>query len=74
MDKIGEYEVLPFSKARHDITIVSQEGKRRLTVYALLEIDVTKAREKMDELKGREDISFTGWIIKCARQLMSIDR
>jgi pyruvate/2-oxoglutarate dehydrogenase complex dihydrolipoamide acyltransferase (E2) component len=68
LDKIGKYEVQPFSKARQDITVVSQEGKRRLKVYALLEIDVTVARETILSLKDKEDISFTGWIIKCVSQ------
>ena len=31
MDKIGKYEVTAFTKARQDITIVSQEGKRKLS-------------------------------------------
>jgi len=68
MDRIGSYEVKPFSKARQDIVLVSQEGKRRLNVYALLEFDVTKAREIIMKSKGTEDISFTGWIIKCVGQ------
>jgi pyruvate/2-oxoglutarate dehydrogenase complex dihydrolipoamide acyltransferase (E2) component len=68
MDKLGAYEIQPFSKARQDITVVSQEGKRRLMVYALLEVDVTKARETILALKGKEDISFTAWIVKCVGQ------
>jgi len=68
MDKIGKYEVTAFTKARQDITIVSQEGKRRLNVYALLEVDVTKARQMITALKGKQDISFTGWIVKCVGQ------
>ena len=68
MDRIGSYEIKPFSKARQDIVVVSQEGKRRLNVYALLEIDVTDAHETIKALKGKEDISFTGWIIKCVGQ------
>jgi pyruvate/2-oxoglutarate dehydrogenase complex dihydrolipoamide acyltransferase (E2) component len=68
MDRIGSYEMKPFSKARQDIVIVSQEGKRRLNVYALLEIDVTKARQIMNALKETQDISFTSWIIKCVAQ------
>jgi pyruvate/2-oxoglutarate dehydrogenase complex dihydrolipoamide acyltransferase (E2) component len=68
MDRIGSYEIKPFSKARQDIVVVSQEGKRRLNVYALLQIDVTDARETIKALKGKEDISFTGWIIKCVGQ------
>jgi pyruvate/2-oxoglutarate dehydrogenase complex dihydrolipoamide acyltransferase (E2) component len=68
MDKIGTYQVQPFSKARQDITIISQEGKRRLNVHALLEVDVTKARETLTTLKDKRDISFTSWIVKCVGQ------
>jgi len=68
MDKIGKYEVTAFTKARQDITIVSQEGKRKLAIHALLEIDVTKARGMIVVLKGKQDISFTGWIVKCVSQ------
>jgi pyruvate/2-oxoglutarate dehydrogenase complex dihydrolipoamide acyltransferase (E2) component len=68
MDRIGTYEIKPFSKARQDIVVVSQEGKRRLNVYALLEIDVTNARERIKAAKEKEDVSFTGWIIKCVGQ------
>ena len=32
MDKVGVYDVQPFTKARQDITVISQEGKRRLNV------------------------------------------
>lgn len=65
MDKIGKYEVQSFSKARQDITLISQEGKRRLNIYCLLEIDVTNARKTINALKEKQDISFTGWIVKC---------
>ena len=68
MDRIGKFEVQPFSKAREDITVVSQEGKRKLKVHALLEVDVTNAREAMNSVKGKQDISFTGWIVKCVGQ------
>ena len=71
MDKIGKYEAVAFSKARQNITIISQEGKRRLNIYALLEIDVTKARGMIVALKGKQDISFTGWIVKCVGQAAS---
>ena len=58
MDKIGKYEVTAFTKARQDITIVSQEGKRKLAIHALLEIDVTKARGMIVALKEKQDISL----------------
>lgn len=68
MNKLGNYYIRPFSKARQDITVISQEGKRRLNIFSLLEIDVTKARESIKELKEKEDVSFTSWIIKCVAQ------
>lgn len=71
MDKIGVYDTKPFTKARQDITIISKEGKRRLNVYALIEVDVTKAREMITKLKKTIDLSFTGWIIKCVSQAAS---
>jgi pyruvate/2-oxoglutarate dehydrogenase complex dihydrolipoamide acyltransferase (E2) component len=74
MDRIGKYEVTTFSKTRQDITIVSQEGKRRLMIHALLEVDVTKARGMIAALKGSQDISFTGWIVKCVSQAVSEHR
>ena len=71
MDKVGEYEIQPFTKARQDITVISREGKRRLNVHALIEIDVTKAREMITKSKGTIDVSFTGWIVKCVGQAAS---
>jgi pyruvate/2-oxoglutarate dehydrogenase complex dihydrolipoamide acyltransferase (E2) component len=71
MDKIGKYEVQSFSKARQDITVISKEGKRRLNIYSLLEIDVTKARETIKALKDKQDVSFTAWIVRCVAQAAS---
>jgi len=71
MDKVGVYDVQPFTKARQDITVISQEGKRRLNVHALIEVDVTNARKMIAQAKGTQDISFTAWIIKCVSQAAS---
>jgi pyruvate/2-oxoglutarate dehydrogenase complex dihydrolipoamide acyltransferase (E2) component len=71
MDKVGVYNVQPFTKARQDITIISREGKRRLNVHALIEVDVTKAREMITKSKETVDVSFTGWIVKCVGQAAS---
>jgi pyruvate/2-oxoglutarate dehydrogenase complex dihydrolipoamide acyltransferase (E2) component len=71
MDKVGVYDVQPFTKARQDITVISREGKRRLNVYALIEVDVTKAREMITKSKGTIDVSFTSWIVKCVSQTAS---
>ena len=71
MDKIGSYDIKPFTKARQNITIISREGKRRLNVSALIEVDVTKAREIITKSKEIIDVSFTGWIVKCVSQAAS---
>ncbi|MBN1280577.1 MAG: 2-oxo acid dehydrogenase subunit E2 [Candidatus Thermoplasmatota archaeon] len=71
MDKIGSYETKPFSKSRQDIALVSGEGKRKLKIYALLEFDVTKARGIIQASKGKFDVSFTAWLIKCVSQAAS---
>jgi pyruvate/2-oxoglutarate dehydrogenase complex dihydrolipoamide acyltransferase (E2) component len=73
MDKIGHFETKPFTKDRKNIILVTQEGKRRRASYALLEIDVTNARKIMHELKEEkgDDVSFTGWIVKCVAQAVS---
>jgi pyruvate/2-oxoglutarate dehydrogenase complex dihydrolipoamide acyltransferase (E2) component len=71
MDKLGMYDTQSFTKARQDITLISREGKRRLNVHALIEVDVTKAREMIAKSKGTIDVSYTGWIVKCVGQAAS---
>jgi len=71
MDKVGMYDTQSFTKSRQDITLISQEGKRRLNVHTLIEVDVTKAREMIAKSKGNIDVSFTGWIVKCVGQAAS---
>jgi pyruvate/2-oxoglutarate dehydrogenase complex dihydrolipoamide acyltransferase (E2) component len=73
MDPLGTYEVKPFTKDRQTIVLVSSEGKRRRNSHALLEIDVTRAREIMQHMKAekRGVVSFTGWVIKCVAQAAS---
>jgi len=73
MDRLGTYEVRPFSKDRQNIVLVASEGKRRHNAHALLEIDVSRAREIMQKMKEekRGDVSFTGWVIKCIAQAAS---
>ena len=73
MDRLGKYEVRPFSKDRQNIVLVTTEGKRRRNALALLEVDVTRARETMQKMKEekRGDVSFTGWVIKCIAQAAS---
>jgi pyruvate/2-oxoglutarate dehydrogenase complex dihydrolipoamide acyltransferase (E2) component len=73
MDRLGKYEVRPFTKDRQNIVLVTTEGKRRRNAHALLEVDVTRARAMMQQAKGEKhgDVSFTGWVIKCIAQAAS---
>ena len=76
MDRIGKYDIRPFSQNRRNITLILKEGARKHNVHALLEIDVTKARCLIKEYKEKKngDISFTGWIIKCVARAISDHR
>lgn len=73
MDRLGTYETRQFSKDRQNVVLVASEGKRRHNAHALLEVDVTRAREIIQKMKEekRGDVSFTGWIMKCVGQAVS---
>ncbi|HEC89435.1 MAG TPA: hypothetical protein ENI44_02500, partial [Thermoplasmatales archaeon] len=72
LDRIGEYKLESFTRNRQNITLIASEGWKKHSVHAIIEVDVTKAREIIKRYKreGR-DISFTGWIIKCVAQAIS---
>jgi len=70
---IGTYQTKPFTHYRKNIALITGEGWRKHSIHALIEIDVTTAKElikKNRETTG-ERISFTGWIIKCMAQSLS---
>lgn len=73
MDRVGNYQVKPFSKSRKNIVLILREGWRRHSVHGVIEVDVTKGRKLIREYKQQagKDISFTGWIIKCVAQALS---
>lgn len=72
-DRIGTYHTKPFSQYRRNIALITAEGWRKHSIHALIEIDVTLAKEliKKHQEKTNEKISFTGWIIKCLAQTLS---
>ncbi len=76
MNRIGDYDIRPFSQNRRNIRLLLKEGARKHNVHALLEIDVTKARSLIKEYKEKkkDDISFTGWVIKCVAQAVTSHR
>lgn len=60
------YYVQPFSKNRKNISLLLDEAKRKHTVYALLELDITQAKQLIHhQKKTGVDISFTAWLMKC---------
>jgi pyruvate/2-oxoglutarate dehydrogenase complex dihydrolipoamide acyltransferase (E2) component len=72
-DSIGRFQTKPFTQYRRNISLITGEGWRKHSIHALIEVDVTTAKElikKHKETTG-ESISFTGWIIKCMAQAVS---
>jgi len=71
MDRVGNYQIKPFSKNRRNITLILEEGWRRHSTHGIIEIDVTDSRKLIkDQKKKGNDISFTGFIIKCIAETL----
>lgn len=73
MDRVGSYQIKPFSTYRKNITLIIKEGWKKHAVHALIEVDVTTGKKKLKNFseKTGEKLSFTGWIITCAAQALS---
>lgn len=73
--EVGKYEIKPFSKERRNISLLLEEGRKKHIIYVIVEADVTKAREIIKERKRKgDDISFTGWIVKCMAEIMKEEK
>jgi pyruvate/2-oxoglutarate dehydrogenase complex dihydrolipoamide acyltransferase (E2) component len=61
------YRVEPYPKFRRLVVDSGRMGRRRNTIHALIEVDVTNVRRYIEEHKDRtgEGLSFTGYIIYC---------
>lgn len=71
MERIGKYEIKPFSKYRKNVTLIVSEGWRKHSINILLEINVTNALKLIRKYKKKgKDISFTAWIIKCVSKAL----
>ena len=64
---LGSYDTVPFAVERNATIDTLRWARKRLTVTALLEVDVTLAREVMREIRRRtgEGLSFTAWVVSC---------
>jgi pyruvate/2-oxoglutarate dehydrogenase complex dihydrolipoamide acyltransferase (E2) component len=67
MDDIGSYEERRFPMFRNPTIDTLDLGKKKHHIPLLLEIDVTSARQYMQDLKAStgEGLSFTGWVMAC---------
>jgi pyruvate/2-oxoglutarate dehydrogenase complex dihydrolipoamide acyltransferase (E2) component len=66
-DKNKGYQVVPFPTARNVIIDAGRLAIRRHIIYALLELDITRARKIMREHKAQtgESLSFTAFLVTC---------
>ncbi len=72
MDLIGNYEEKPFRKEQQNRALIVREGRLKPSIRALIEVDVTRAREIIHEKKNEGiDVSFTGWLAKCVAEAVS---
>ena len=76
MKRTGSYQVKPFSKNRRNIALLLEEGAQKHGIHALIEVDVTRARQliRVHREKTGERMSFTGWIVRCASEAMARHR
>lgn len=66
-EKIGPYHVIDFPPERRDILIIDELNSRKHFMYGLLEVDVTVARQFIEDYKVKtgEVLSFTGYLTCC---------
>jgi pyruvate/2-oxoglutarate dehydrogenase complex dihydrolipoamide acyltransferase (E2) component len=70
------FEVQPFPKERHDVVDALEVGVHRHVVHALLELDVTRAREliRADGAATGERLSFTAFVVASLARAIDADR
>jgi hypothetical protein len=60
------YRIVTFPKSRLSTLDVGRYGAGRHSMFGLLEVDVTNARQRLRSLRQQgHDVSFTAWTIKC---------
>jgi pyruvate/2-oxoglutarate dehydrogenase complex dihydrolipoamide acyltransferase (E2) component len=73
MDDIGSYEERRFPAFRNPTIDTLELGKQKHHIPLLLEIDVTSARQYIQELKASygKGLSLTGWVMACIGKAVS---
>jgi len=62
-----DYKMVPYPKLRRALAVTLHSAKHKPMIHGLLEVDVTKAREFLQDHKAKtgESLSFTAFIITC---------
>jgi pyruvate/2-oxoglutarate dehydrogenase complex dihydrolipoamide acyltransferase (E2) component len=70
------FEVKPFPRERHDVVDALEVGVHRHMVHALLEFDVTRARQLIRdrETSAGEKLSFTAYIVASLARALDVDK
>jgi pyruvate/2-oxoglutarate dehydrogenase complex dihydrolipoamide acyltransferase (E2) component len=70
------FEVKPFPRERHDVIDALEVGVHRHMVHALLELDVTRARQLIRdrESSAGERLSFTAFIVASLARAIDADK
>ncbi len=75
-EKHNGYEIRPFPRARLPVLDVVRMGHRKHTIHGLLEVDVTEARQIIQEHKAQtgERLSFTAFVAICLAKAVEMNR
>jgi pyruvate/2-oxoglutarate dehydrogenase complex dihydrolipoamide acyltransferase (E2) component len=70
------YTRRPFSPSRQLMTDVLDAASRKHMIHGLIEVDVTKARQRIREMREQtgESLSFTGFIIYCCARAVDMSK
>jgi len=67
----SDYELNTFPSSRLATIDIGAVSRSKHLIHAYVELDVTKARKKVLELKKqKQEISFNAWFIKCVSKMM----
>lgn len=74
--KHNEYKIVPYSKVRRVMAVTLRSAQRKPMIHGLIEVDVTRAREFLQEHKVRtgESLSFTAFIITCLAKAVDANK
>ena len=70
------YTLKPFPPSRQVVSDMLDAASRKHMVYGLIEVDVTKPRQRIREIREQmgEALSFTGFIIYCCARAVDMNK